>query len=79
MAMATFSPETLKRGLSPGFGRVLAASLLALAALTLLLAVVMMVARTNAARDEALVQEQRSYDIMPVLPDASTSWRTETA
>ena len=59
--MATFSPETLKRGLSPGFGRVVAASLLALVALGLLLAVVMMVARTNAARDAALLQEPVSY------------------
>ena len=78
--MATFSPETLKRGLSPGFGRVVAASLLALAALTLLLAVVMMVARTNAARDAALLQEQRSYDIMMLTRslDASLA-RSEAA
>ncbi|KKC26737.1 ATP-binding protein [Sphingomonas sp. SRS2] len=78
--MATFSPETLKRGLSPASGRVVAASLLALAALALLLLVVMMVARTNAARDAALVQEQRSYDIMMLTRslDASLA-RSEAA
>ena len=62
--MATFSPQALNRGLAPGSGRVIAAVLLALAALGLLVGVVMMVARSNAARDAALVREQRSYDIM---------------
>ena len=62
--MATFSPQALNRGLTPGSGRVIAAVLLALAALGLLVGVVMMVARSNAARDAALVREQRSYDIM---------------
>jgi signal transduction histidine kinase/ActR/RegA family two-component response regulator len=62
--MATFSPEALRRGLSPATGRVVAAAILALAALGLLVAVVTMVARSNAARDQALVREQRSYDIM---------------
>ena len=62
--MATFSPEALRRELSPATGRVVAAAILALAALGLLVAVVTMVARSNAARDQALVREQRSYDIM---------------
>ncbi|KRB82495.1 histidine kinase [Sphingomonas sp. Root710] len=78
--MATFSPETLKRGLSPASGRVVAASLLALTALGLLIVVVMMVARTNDARDAALAQEQRSYDIMMLTRslDASLA-RSEAA
>lgn len=78
--MATFSPETLKRGLSPASGRVVAASLLAFAALGLLIAVVMMVDRTNTARDRALAQEQRSYDIMMLTRslDASLA-RSEAA
>ncbi|WP_340315103.1 ATP-binding protein [Rhizorhabdus argentea] len=50
--------------MSPATGRVVAAAILALAALGLLVAVVTMVARSNAARDQALVREQRSYDIM---------------
>ncbi len=63
-AMATFSPDALRRGLSPAAWRVLAAAMLALTALALLVGVVMMVARSNAARDAALVREQHSWDVM---------------
>jgi CHASE3 domain sensor protein len=62
--MATFSPEALKRGLSPAARRSVATAALALVALGLLIAVVAMVARSNAARDAALQREQHSYDIM---------------
>ncbi|ATE66660.1 ATP-binding protein [Rhizorhabdus dicambivorans] len=62
--MATFSPEALKRELSPAAWRAIATALLAFTALGLLIAVVAMVARANTARDEALLREQHSYDIM---------------
>ncbi len=64
MHMATFSPEALRRGLSPAARRAIATAALALVALGLLIAVVAMVARSNAARDAALQREQHSYDIM---------------
>jgi len=62
--MATYLPHAAQRGSAPSPRRIIAAAALALAALGLLGAVVMMVARANIARDEALVREQRSYDIM---------------
>ncbi len=78
--MATVLYERLKRKLSAGTGRVFAAAVLALAALILLGAVVTMVARSNAARDAALVREQHSYDIMVLTRslDASLA-RSEAA
>nr|WP_047166463.1 ATP-binding protein [Sphingomonas sp. Y57] len=78
--MATFSPDALRRGLSPATQRALAAAVLALTALGLLVAVVMMVARSNAARDDALRREQHSYDIMVLTRslDASLA-RSEAA
>ena len=78
--MATFSPDALKRGLSAAAWRVIAAVVLALAALALLVAVVMMVARSNAARDAALVREQHSWDVMVLTRslDASLA-RAESA
>ncbi|ABQ70246.1 integral membrane sensor hybrid histidine kinase [Rhizorhabdus wittichii RW1] len=78
--MATFSPDALKRGLSPATQRALAAAVLALTALGLLVAVVMMVAQSNAARDDALRREQHSYDIMVLTRslDASLA-RSEAA
>jgi signal transduction histidine kinase/ActR/RegA family two-component response regulator len=78
--MATFSPDALRRGLSPATQRALLAVVLALAALGLLVAVVMMVARSNNARDEALRREQHSYDIMVLTRslDASLA-RSEAA
>jgi len=62
--MVTLFPQRLKRGLSPAMARAIAAVVLGLAAFGLLVAVVTMVARSNAARDEAMAREQRSYDIM---------------
>lgn len=78
--MATVSYDGLKRSLSAGTGRVFAAAVLALAALALLGAVVTMVARSNAARDAALMREQHSYDIMVLTRslDASLA-RSEAA
>ncbi len=78
--MATFSPDALKRGLSPVAWRMLAAFSLGLTALALLAAVVMMVARSNAARDAALVREQHSWDVMVLTRslDASLA-RAESA
>ena len=64
--MATFSPDALSRGLSASAWRVLAAAFLALTALALLVAVVMMVARSNSARDAALTREQHSWEVMVV-------------
>ncbi|RYG27665.1 MAG: hypothetical protein EON93_20075 [Burkholderiales bacterium] len=62
--MASFSPEVLNRGLSATAWRMIAATILALTALALLVAVVTMVARTNDARDAALVREQHSWDVL---------------
>jgi signal transduction histidine kinase/CheY-like chemotaxis protein len=62
--MATFSPDALNRGLSATAWRLIAAVVLTLTALALLVAVVMMVARSNAARDEALASEQHSWNVM---------------
>jgi len=78
--MATFSPEALSRGLSSAAQRAIAAAVLALAALALLIVVVTMVARSNEARDQALVREQHSYDIMVLTRslDASLA-RSEAA
>jgi signal transduction histidine kinase/CheY-like chemotaxis protein len=80
MVMATFSPDALKRGVSPATQRALAAAVLAIVALGLLIAVVAMVARSNDARDEALQREQHSYDIMVLTRslDASLA-RSEAA
>ena len=66
MSVATFSPEALRRGLSPSVWRAIAAVVIAASAALLLIAVVTMVARSNAERDDALAREQRSYDIMIV-------------
>jgi len=78
--MATFSPDALSRGLSSAAQRAIAAAILALTALGLLIVVVTMVARSNAARDEALQREQHSYDIMVLTRslDASLA-RSEAA
>ncbi|MES2498804.1 MAG: ATP-binding protein [Pseudomonadota bacterium] len=78
--MATYSPNALKRGLSPATQRAAVAAILALTALGLLIAVVAMVARSNSARDEALLREQHSYDIMVLTRslDASLA-RSEAA
>jgi signal transduction histidine kinase/ActR/RegA family two-component response regulator len=78
--MATFSPDALNRGLSATAWRMVAAALLALTALALLVAVVMMVARSNAARDAALAREQHSWDVMVLTRslDASLA-RAESA
>jgi len=78
--MATFSPDVLKRGFSAATGRVVVAVMLAIAALGLLVAVVTMVARSNTARDAALVREQHSWDVMVLTQslDASLA-RAESA
>ena len=78
--MATFSPDALKRGLSATAWRVVAAVILVLTAMALLGAVVMMVARSNAARDAALAREQHSWDILVLTRslDASLA-RAESA
>ena len=62
--MATFSPAEIEKGLPPALLRLAAAVIAALAAVGLLLAVVAMVARSNAERDLALKREQHSYDVM---------------
>jgi len=71
--MATYSPDALRRGLSPSAWRVIAAVVIAVSAALLLLAVVTMVARSNAARDEALDREQRSYGIMLLTQSTDAS------
>ncbi|TZG29332.1 ATP-binding protein [Sphingomonas montanisoli] len=62
--MATFSPAAIDKGLPPALLRLAAAVIAALAVVGLLLAVVTMVARSNAERDLALKREQHSYDVM---------------
>ena len=62
--MATFSPGAIDRGLPPALVRLAGAIVAALAVVGLLLAVVTMVARSNAERDLALKREQHSYDVM---------------
>ncbi|RVT93334.1 ATP-binding protein [Sphingomonas crocodyli] len=62
--MATFSPAAIDKGLPPALLRLAAAIIAALAVVGLLLAVVTMVARSNAERDLALKREQHSRDVM---------------
>jgi signal transduction histidine kinase/CheY-like chemotaxis protein len=62
--MATYSPQVLARGFSRGLMQRIAAAAVACLAALLLIAVVTMVARSNGQRDEALLREQRSYDII---------------
>jgi signal transduction histidine kinase/CheY-like chemotaxis protein len=62
--MATYSPLVLARGFSPTSVRRMAATAVACLAALLLIAVVAMVARSNSQRDQALVREQHSYDII---------------
>jgi signal transduction histidine kinase/CheY-like chemotaxis protein len=78
--MATFSPASLRRGIAPSTWRAAGVMLTGLCAVALAIAVVWMVARSNAARDDALALEQHSYDVMVLTRslDASLA-RSEAA